>query len=513
MKVKNKSIQKILEKYKEISLLNRTNALLDWDLKVNLPPKGGEFRSQQIAYLTKLTTEKWLDEEFKSLLGKVGQEKLGEEEKGIVRNLEHAGKFYLRVPKEVIVEFAETTSKAFLAWQDAKIKNNFPGFKPHLKKVIELNQKIAWHMGYKQNLASSAGNDNPYNALLDIYEPGLTAKEVEGVFKVLRPELTKILKKITSSKNFFKESGLIEGEHNYPIDDQKQLSLFVLREMNYDLAAGRMDVSSHPFTETLGGQDVRITNRYKVNDFTESLMVAMHEGGHALYEQGVKGDYELTPLEGGVSLGIHESQSRFWENQIGRSFEFITFLTPIFHAFYPEQLSQVGSGTLFSLFNRVRPSLIRTEADEVTYNLHIALRFELENDLINNKIKVDDLPEIWRAKMKDYLGVKPETDREGVLQDVHWSHGSFGYFPTYTLGNLYAAQFTAEMQKELNLEELSKRGELRTILSWLKENIHRYGSLYWPKELVKKVTGKALDPKLFLTYIKNKYKKIYKITL
>jgi carboxypeptidase Taq len=292
--------------------------------------------------------------------------------------------------------------------------------------------------------------------------------------------------------------------------DQKQLALFVLKKIGYDLEAGRMDVSSHPFTDTLGIYDVRITNRYKADNFVESIMVALHEGGHALYDQGVKEEYAGTPLEGGVSLGIQESQSRFWENQIGRSEEFVKFITPILHAFYPEQLSEFDHQTLSRHFNWVTPGLIRVEADEITYNLHIALRFEIENKLINNKIKADDLPEIWRSKMKKYLGVVPETDREGVLQDVHWSGGMFGYFSTYTLGNLYAAQITAKMAKELKIDNLVEKANYGTILSWLRTNIHQYGSLYWPKELIKKVTGEPLNPKYFVDYLQKKYSVIYK---
>lgn len=505
MKVKNKQTQKLLEKYKEISLLNNLNTLLGWDLNVNLPIKASEGRARQSAYVTKLVAEKWLDPEFKKLLDSLDQDSpdLNQEERAIVRNLKQQGKFYFKVPKEIVVEFSETTSKAFMTWQRAKVENKFKDFLPELKKVIRLNQIMADHLGYK---------DNPYDALLDLFEPGLIAEKCKEVFGDLRPELTRILKKIQNKKgaNF---EGLIGDGLNYPIDDQEQLSLFVLKRMNYDFEAGRQDVSSHPFTETLGRYDVRITNRYRPDSFVESIMVAMHEGGHALYEQGVNEEYESTPLDGGISLGIHESQSRFWENQVGRSFAFIKFLTPIMQAFYPKQLAKIGSETFFTLFNNVEPGLIRVEADEVTYNLHIALRFELENALINNKIKAEDLPEIWHEKMKKYLGIVPKTDREGVLQDVHWSYGSFGYFPTYTLGNLYAAQFTAAMKKELNIDELAEKGELGTILSWLRTNIHQNGSLYWPGELVQKVTGKKLSSKFFLDYIRDKYSRIYSIRL
>jgi len=241
------------------------------------------------------------------------------------------------------------------------------------------------------------------------------------------------------------------------------------------------------------------------------MMVALHEGGHALYEQGIKKEYSQTPLEGGVSLGVHESQSRFWENQIGRSYEFIRFVTPILHAFYPQQLMDFGSETFFKRVVRVRPGLIRTQADEITYNLHIAIRFELEDGLINERIDPEDLPNIWNKLMKKYLGVVPTSDSEGVLQDVHWSYGSFGYFPTYTLGNLYAAQFANSIRREIDIEKLCEKGDFGPILSWLRTNIHQHGSLYWPDELVRKVTGEQLNAKYFLAYVKEKYKRVYSL--
>lgn len=503
MKIRNKRVEKLLKKYKEISLLGKVEAVLGWDLNVNLPPKGSEGRSQQLAYLTELVTDKWLDKEFRKLLETAGRDKksLNLEEAAVVRNLERGAHFYHRVPKRVIVEFTETSPKAYMAWQKAKDEDKFGDFLPHLKKLVRLNKIVAEHLGYK---------DNPYDALLDLYEPALTAKECKKMFKKLQPELTKILKKIKKSKGYKESVDLTKG-NAFQEEDQKRLSFLVLKQMGYDLEAGGMDISSHPFTSELGRYDVRITNRYKPDDFQESLMVAMHEGGHALYEQGVNEEYEATPLEYGISLGIHESQSRFWENQIGRSKEFIKFMTPRLQAFYPKQLAKASVEEVFAHFNRVKAGLIRVEADEVTYNLHIILRFEIENALLNKKIKPEDLPEVWRAKMKKYLGVVPETDRQGVLQDVHWTHGPMGYFPTYTLGNLYAAQITETMRKELNVEDLSEKGELGTILSWLRTNVHQYGSLYWPDELIKKITGKRLSPRYFLTYINQKYSRIYSL--
>lgn len=507
MKVSNKVIEKVLDKYKEIHLLGNINAVLGWDLSVNLPESAAESRASQTAFLTKLLTQRWLDRDMRNLVAKLDEldeSQLSEEERSVIRNVRHEGKLYFKVPDDILIEFSETTSKAFMAWQKAKENDDFKLFLPHLKKLVKLNQIIAENLGYEEN---------KYDALLDLFEPGLKTKKVKEIFDVLVPETTKLLGEIQNSKNYKKakevSQNLRRQDRKYPEQDQRQISLFVLRRMNYDLKAGRMDISSHPFTETLGAGDVRITNRYKNNDFVDSLMVAMHEGGHALYEQGISEEYDGTPLDGGVSLGIHESQSRFWENQVGRSYEFIKYLTPVLHAFYPDQLYEYGPDDFFKLFNMVEPGFIRTESDEVTYNLHIALRFELEEALVNDKISAEDLPEIWREKMKDYLGIKLKDDREGVLQDVHWSHGMMGYFPTYTLGNLYAAQITEKMKEELDLSELSERGELGTILSWLRSNVHQHGSLYWPGELIKKITGENLKADYLIRYLNNKYKMIY----
>lgn len=502
MRFSSKNFEKLVERYKEISLLGKVAGVLSWDLNVNLPPAASQGRADQIAYTTRLVTEKWLDKDFRELFEKAKKErnKLNQEEKAALRNLEWAAKYYFRVPKEIIIEFAETTTKAFVAWRRAREQDRFADFLPHLKKLLRLNQVIAEHLGYKEN---------PYDALLDLYEPGLTAAFCQKIFAQLRPDLTATIKKAQKSSEYREKVDLVGGEIAYPADDQRQIALFVMRRMGYDFDAGRLDdITGHPFTSTLDRQDVRITNRYKPNDFRESLTIAMHETGHALYEQGVNEEYSQTPLEGGVSLGIHESQSRFWENQVGRSAQFLGYLTPVLHAFFPEQLSKTGPEVIFSLFNRVKPGFIRVEADEVTYNLHIILRFEVEKAMVNGKVKPDDLPEIWRGRMKKYLGVVPETDKEGVLQDVHWTHGPMGYFPTYTLGNLYAAQFTAKMAQELDLKDLMERGELGTILSWLRQNIHQHGSLYWPDELSQKVTGEKLNPSYFLNYLKEKYSQI-----
>lgn len=499
----NKNFEKLLEKYKEISLLKKISAILEWDMNVNLPREGAVERAAQIAYVTEMLAEKWLEPEFRNLLKKAEAGKnLSQDEAAIVRNLNHQGKYYFKVPKEIIIETAKTAAEAFMVWQEAKKQNKFLDFAPYLKKIVTLNQIAAKHI---------KDSKNPYDTLLDLFEPGLTSSFCSQIFNKLQPTLTDLVRKIKRSKKAKLEGELTNRELIYLVQDQRQLATFILKKMDYKLDSGRMDVSSHPFSIPLGRHDVRITTWYRERDFRESLSATMHEAGHALHEQGINEEYSQTPLEDESSLAIHESQSRFWENQVGRHPEFIKFLTPTLQAFYPEQLSGVGVETLIYLFNQVNPSLIRVEADEVTYNLHVALRFELENDLINNRLPVEKLPSAWRTKMKKYLGIVPETDREGVLQDVHWSLGSFGYFPTYTLGNLYAAQFTNKIKQELHFDEVVGNGEFGTILAWLRENIHRWGSLYSPEELTRRVTGEKLNPKYFLSYISKKYGQIYNL--
>lgn len=493
MHYSNNTTRKIAQHYKEISTLGKIGSVLGWDLNVNLPEKASSARAQQSAYITALTTDKWLDKDFRKLIENSLNSPKSQtpEEKAILRNLNWAGQFYWKVPKGIVVELSQVSSEAFMAWQKAKEEDNFPAFAGHLENILRLNRVIADHLGYKENR---------YDALLNLYEQNLTAKKLTPIFGLLKKELIPLIKnrKIPHHPD-------APDHPYYNPRRQAQLANFIIKRMGYDLLAGRLDVSAHPFTTSLATNDVRITTKYLLDDFRSSFTAAIHETGHALYEQGVNEEFEDTPLESGVSLGIHESQSRFWENQVGRSREFLTFMAPVFQAFFPEQLSGKTADDFYQMFNTVEPGVIRIEADEVTYNFHIALRFELEEKLLNEKIKVKDLPTIWTEKMHDYLGVTPKNNREGVLQDVHWSYGNFGYFPTYTLGNLYAAQFTRTMKKELNVAELTSRGEFGTILSWLRDNIHQHGSLYWPDELVKKVTGEELNPKYFVEYIKGKY--------
>ncbi len=480
MQIKNLQIKKLLEKYKEISLLGRVGALMGWDTEVNMPIKAASGRGATSALITSIIVDKWNDPDFKKTLETANKNKnLNSDEKSILRNLNRGASIYHKIPKELLVLESELTTKSFAAWNKARRENDFKSFAPYLEQLLELSRKIAKHLGYEKNA---------YDALLDLYEPGLTTEFCKSLFNNLVPELSKIAKNIKTTKKI---------KFKYPIERQKQDVKELISKFGYDFEAGRMDIAPHPFETTLGRFDVRITNRYQETSL-EGLTGAMHEAGHAMYEQGVDTKFENTPLDNGVSLGIHESQSRFWENIVGRSMAFTKFIAP--------KIKVLKQKDLYQELNRVQPGLIRVDADEVTYNLHIALRFEIENDLINGNIKVSELTKIWNAKMKEYLGITPKTDSEGVLQDIHWSHNSFGYFPTYTLGNLYSAQWYFYMKKDIkNFESLVEKGNFEPMLAWLRKNIHQHGSVYWPSELVTKITGENLNPNYFLNYIKEKY--------
>jgi carboxypeptidase Taq len=503
MSVKNPSIKKLLEKYKEISQLGKISSILNWDLNVNLPGKAAQARSEQNAYLANLMTEKWHDKEFKSLVEKVQQEKdLTHEEQAMVRNITHATKFYYNVPKEIIVKREKITSIAFPVWTQAREENDFKKFLPHLQEIFEINREIAGYLKYKTN---------PYDALLDQFEPGLTAQDCQTLFDGLKIEISSLIKKITKSKDYTDQVPFVNNSQHYPKEDQRKIIDYVVHKMGFDFTSGRIDVSPHPFTIGLGPNDIRLTTHYKDQDFRESFSATMHEAGHGLYEQRINPKYAYTPLEGGVSLGIHESLSRFWENMVGKNPLYIQTLIPLFQTIYNQQLGQINEQTLIKAFNIVKPSLIRVYADEVSYSLHIILRFEMENELINNKLKVNDAPEAWREKSKKLFGIAPETDKDGILQDVHWTYGAIGYFPSYAMGNIYGAQFLNKMQQDIDFDRTLAKGELKPIKDWLDTHIHTHGSLYYPKELLQRVTGEKSNHKYFIDYLNKKYAQIYNI--
>jgi carboxypeptidase Taq len=404
-----------------------------------------------------------------------------------------------RIPARLVREMAETASRGQHAWAAARRANDYNQFKPWLEKLLNLSRETADALGH---------DGNRYDALLDQYEPYARTDEVAAVFATLRAGLVDLVGRISEAPQV--DTSFLDN--SFPEDRQETISRRVMAALGYDAKRGRLDRSAHPFTTTLGAHDVRITTRYDEKLLTSGLFSTIHETGHALYELGVAQSLHGTILAEGTSLGIHESQSRMWENMIGRSREFWTFWLPELERTFPEQLNGISLEAFYHGINRVEPSLIRVEADEVTYGLHVILRFELEQALLAGDLTVDDLPGAWNEKSRALLGVEPADYAHGVLQDVHWSFGAFGYFPTYALGNLYAAQFLTAMERDMpGMWSSVAAGETNEILAWLRSNIHRYGKVRSAGTLVEEITGQPLDPSYFIEYLNQKYGAIYRI--
>ncbi|MFB6491075.1 MAG: carboxypeptidase M32 [Thermoproteus sp. AZ2] len=490
--IKSEVIKQILDHYRVIWALGHAQALMGWDTETYMPEEGIRGRAQARAEIAELLQKLTLDEKFVKLIEKAEEEKdLGDVERGVVRVLKRDLKYYQRVPPEINREFAKVTSEAFVAWRQAKEKAKFEVFAPYLEKIVELSRVIADKLGYEEH---------PYDALLDLYEEGLRSRDVDAIFSTLEPGIRRLLNRL-EARGWPKSHPLEEQE--YRREDAEAAIRDILEMIGYPKGRLRLDVSPHPFTTGIAAPfDVRITVRYPPKDFKEPLMSAIHEFGHALYELGVDESLAFTPVGTGVSLGVHESQSRFWENMVGRGRAFVERISPILRRRL-SFLDKYSDDDLFYYLNVVRPSYIRTEADEVTYNLHILLRYKLEKLMIAGEVKVAEIPELWNNEMERLLGIRPRNDAEGVLQDIHWSHGSIGYFPTYTLGNVIAAQIRAAMGF---VDEAVASGDFAKIKDWLRERIHRWGAVYPPKELVRRATGEEYNASHLLAYLESKYK-------
>ncbi|SIQ75019.1 carboxypeptidase Taq [Alkalispirochaeta americana] len=480
---------------REARLLEHSGAVLSWDQEVYMPPAAVEERADQLALLQSLAHQRDSSPRVGELLDLLQAESSLQEgvEGFFLREKRRSYERSCRVPERLVRDLAQTASRGQNAWVAARKANDYDQFKPWLERLIELNRELADHLGYRET---------PYDALLDQYEPYTSTAEVAEVFGTLKEGLIPLVQKI-ASRPLADHSFL---RHSFPVEGQKQLSQEVMLALGYDLDQGRLDCSAHPFTTTLGSRDVRITTRFNEKLVESGLFSTIHETGHALYELGVGEDLAGTLLAEGTSLGIHESQSRMWENMIGRSRAFWSHWLPRMAEIFPDQLEGVSLERFYRGINRVEPSLIRVEADEVTYSLHVILRFELEQALISGDLPVDDLPGAWNQGMKELLGVVPRDYSSGVLQDVHWSMGAFGYFPTYALGNLYAAQFLKALERDLPaLWEGIARGEYAPILGWLRQKVHRHGKCRSAGELVREITGGPLDSSVFLEYLWGKY--------
>ena len=488
-------------KLKDIHNLHCAEAVLGWDQQVYMPPGGAEARAEQLATLSKIAHEMFTTPEIGALLDDLAQADLGydSDEASLIRVVRRDYDKACKLPPALVEEMSRTFSLGQQIWTKARAEKDFAQFQDILTKIVDLNIQKAEAYGY---------DDCIYDALLDEYEPGMKTAEVNQVFDELKAELVPLVKAIAGRLDAVDDSCLKQA---FDETAQWDFGLIPLKAIGFDLERGRQDKSVHPFTTNFSINDVRITTRVQRDMFPSALFGTLHEGGHALYEQNSAPELEGTFLAGGTSLGVHESQSRLWENVLGRSREFWQYYYPRLQEFFPAQLGRVEQEDFYRAINKVSPSFIRVEADEVTYNLHIFLRFELEQELVEQRLKVADLPEAWNAKMEAYLGLTPPHDALGVLQDIHWSGGSIGYFPTYTLGNVLSLQFYDRTLQDIpDLPDQFARGEFGALLAWFRDKIHRHGRKFTANELIERVTGaKRIQAAPYLNYIKRKFGEIY----
>lgn len=495
----SEKLNKLKEILEEVADLNGAESVLGWDQNVHMPPGGSEARGQQLATLGKIAQEKATSEEVGNLIEDLKKEFDGADSddaamiRVAARNYDKAK----RVPAAFVAEQAIVTTAAFDAWVEARSKSDFSIFRPHLEKVVELVKKY---------VSFFPPADHPYDTLLDDYEPAMKTAEVQEIFNNLRPKQVDLIKKISSAKQV-KDDFLKKKYKEKKIWDFGEA---IITRFGYDWSRGRQDKAPHPFETSFSVNDVRITNRFEPDNPLSTLFSAMHEAGHAMYEQGINPVYERTPLANGTSLAVHESQSRMWENLVGRSLPFWENFFPQLKKTFPSKLDGVSLKSFYKAINKVEPSFIRVNADEATYNLHIMLRLELEIGMVDGSIAVKDLPEIWNTKMQEYLGVTPPNDALGVLQDIHWSGGMIGYFSTYALGNLVSAQLWETINKDIkDLDDQIRKGKFDALLSWLREKIHVFGHKYDPQDLVQKITGSKIDSAAYVRYLTKKYSDIY----
>lgn len=498
------SFSLLLEKTHTIYDLGRVAEVLEWDKEVNMPPGGIEGRSQQLTTVRKMRHELFVSDEMGDLIGKSEEEvkdfSPNSFESSLVRCLKAA---YLKTKKlstDYVVRENNLSANAKFAWVMARKESNFNKFLPYLKEIILLYQEKSELYGY---------DDHPYDALIDNFDTDAKTKEVIQLFDTLKKELTRLLEKIKGSKKIIEDNFLFQ---NYPLQQQKDFAVYASKAIGFDYQRGHLGTVVHPFCTNFGKNDVRITTRWNENYLNVGLFMVLHESGHALYEQGMDDSLKRTELCSATSLGIHESQSRMFENMVCKSLGFWQKHFGKLKETFPKSLKDVDVKTFYNGLNKIKSNFIRVESDELTYNIHIMLRFELELEMLSGKLEAKDVPEAWNQKMLNYLGLKVDKDSNGCLQDDHWTNPGFGYFPTYTMGNLYAAQFleTATLQNK-NISVDLANGETNSLLQWLRTNIHSHGKKFSPKELITNVTGKALSHEPFMRYVQNKYGQIYDI--
>ncbi len=486
----------------EVTDLNRAAMVLEWDQETYMPPGGVQGRAEQLSTLLTLSHVKFTSDEVGKLIEDLEDElasaPFDSDDASIVRVTRRDYDQARKLPPELVAEIARAGSVARPVWEKARHDENFGLFAPYLEKNVELNRRIADALGYK---------DRPYDALIDRSEPGMTTAQLRTIFDELKAAIVPLVADIKQHADAVDDSVLYRG---FDPDLQVSYALNLVKRLGYDLERGRQDISTHPFSTGFGPGDVRITTRVSRDFFNECLFGSIHESGHAMYNQGMGREIDRTPLWDGASPGIHESQSRLWENLVGRSRAFWRHFYPSLKSVFPEPLKGVEEEAFYRAVNKSHPSFIRVEADEVTYNLHVLLRFELENELLEGKLKVKDVPEAWNSRFKSYLGLDVPNDREGALQDIHWSFVSFGIFPGYTIGNLVSAQLMEKIRADIpDLDAHVENGHFAPLLSWLRKNVHRHGRKFTPNELLERATGKPLTAGPWIAYVRKKFGALY----
>ena len=485
------SYEKLLARSKEVGLIHASASMLNWDQDTFMPKKGVAIRAEQLAWLDGRAHQLWTDPQLSDWIQqcRAVQRPADSAESANIREWDHTYQRATRIPVSLVEEFARAKSMAREAWVEARQKSDFGRFKPHLSHIIELNRRMAELWGYE---------DTPYDALLEEFEPGARTKDLAPLFAELGRGVAALLRALP-----LRELISLDGE--YPVAGQQALNRRVAEAIGFDFEGGRIDTTAHPFCTGIGPGDCRLTTRYNERDFTQSLFGVLHEAGHGMYEQGLLPEHFGTPMGSAVSLGIHESQSRLWENHVGRSLEFWEHWLPVAAGYFPH-LKRFEPEEVWRAVNKVAPSFIRVEADEVTYDLHVVLRFEIERELIEKRLAVADVPARWNEKFAALFNLKVPDDARGCLQDIHWSIGSFGYFPTYTLGNLNASQLFRDAEREiLGLHDSMRKGGYGSLLDWLRRKVHVHGQRYRARELMTHATGEATNARFHQEYLKAKF--------
>ncbi|WP_316569843.1 carboxypeptidase M32 [Neobacillus sp. YIM B06451] len=494
--------KEFLEYVKKMAAYNEALGLIYWDLRTGAPREGHVQRAEVIGVLQSEVFKMSVSDKMAAYIEQLSGGEPGDITKKVLEECKKNFDRNKKIPEDLFREYVVLQARAESVWEEAKKASDFEMFRPYLEKLVAITKQFIEYWGH---------GGNPYNSLLDMYEPGVTVEVLDNVFARIRDKIVPLVSEIAKSGNK-PETGFLF--HYFPKEAQKDFSLEVLKKIGYNFNAGRLDETVHPFATGLNPGDVRVTTNYDENDFRTAVFGTIHEAGHALYEQNISKELIGTPLCSGTSMGIHESQSLFYENFIGRSLGFWKSNYDLLKKYADGQFDRVSVDDFYRAVNESKPSFIRIEADELTYPLHIIIRYEIEKGLFNNEIEVKDLPEVWNRKYEEYLGIRPWNDAEGVLQDVHWSGGSFGYFPSYALGYMYAAQFRNTLKTEMpDFESMLEKGDFLPIKEWFTKHVHTFGKVKKPLEILHDATGEGLNPDYLIKYLYEKYSGVYDLTI